>query len=74
MPDEVKHLQAYDRFVQGMRRIVDMPNKKIDLLWSFLTQNRGGLSKSARGTEFTALKPEEVRQVEKLFEESWAQS
>jgi hypothetical protein len=50
---------------------VDMPNQKIDLLWHFLRQGQGVLSKRARTNEFSALSEVEVQQVEKLYADSW---
>jgi Fic family protein len=66
LPDEVAHLQAYDRFVRSLQSIVDMPNQKIDLLWHFLQQGKGRLSRRARTNEFQALTEAEVSQIEKL--------
>jgi Fic/DOC family protein len=74
LPDEVAHLQAYDRFSQAVQNIVDMPNQKIDLLWHFLRQGKGVLSQRTRTNEFSALSDVEVRQVEKLYADSWERS
>ena len=71
LPDEVAHLQAYDRFSHAVQNIVDMPNQKIDLLWHFLRQGKGVLAKRARTNEFSALSEVEVQQVEKLYADSW---
>jgi hypothetical protein len=71
LPDEVAHLQVYDRFSRAVQNIVDMPNQKIDLLWHFLRQVKGVLSKRARTNEFSALSEVEVQQVEKLYADSW---
>jgi len=71
LPDEVKYLEAYDKFVAQVQTLVDMPGQKLDLLWRFLQQNQGKLSKRARAGEFSLLADEEAAQVEGLFAETW---
>lgn len=67
LPGEVAYLEGYDRFVRGIQRIVDMPQRKVDLLHRFLRQNGGRLSARARTGEFAALGDEEVSRVEELY-------
>lgn len=67
LPDELAHLQAYDRFAHTVQDIVDMPNQKIDLLWHSLRQGQGVLSKRARTNEFAALTEVEVNQMQELY-------
>jgi len=64
LPEEVEYLEAYDRFVGRVQRLVDMPADTVDLLHRFLRQNDGSLSERARTGEFAALTPEEVREIE----------
>lgn len=71
LPREVAFLKGYDRFTSGLSAIVDMPNKQIELLRSFLAQHDGKLSKRARSGEFEVLTEGEVDQIELLFAESW---
>jgi hypothetical protein len=70
LPDEIAHLQAYDRFARAVEDIVDMPNQKIDLLWHFLQQGKGVLSKRASADEFAALTESEVKQIQDLYADS----
>jgi hypothetical protein len=72
LPQEVAYLEAYDRFAKGLQDIVDMPQRKVDLLHRFLRQGEGHLSKRARTGEFAPLSDVEVGMVEKLYEESFA--
>lgn len=72
LPNEVKYLEAYDRFVGRVQALVDMPSSTLDFLWRFLQQNQGKLSKRARAKEFAALTDEEAVQIEKIFTESWS--
>ena len=48
-----------------MEAFVEMPDKTIDLLYHFLNQNDGRLSKRAREGEFALLTASEVERVEK---------
>jgi hypothetical protein len=64
LPAEAKYLQAHDRFRHKMNAIVDMPEGAFDLLFRFLRQNKGILSKRAREQEFAALTNAEVARIE----------
>jgi hypothetical protein len=70
LPREVKYLESYDRFVDKIQTLFDMPNSKLDLLWRFLQQNDGKFSKRARAKEFGALTDEEAVAVEGMFHEA----
>jgi Fic family protein len=72
LPQEVAYLEAYDRFANGVQKIVDMPERKLNLLHGFLRQGEGRLSKRARSGEFAQLSDAEVDEVEKLYKESFA--
>lgn len=71
LPQEVAYLEAYDQFAKGLQNIVDMPERKVDLLHKFLRQESGRLSKRARTNEFAALTESEVELVEKLYRDSF---
>lgn len=74
LPAEVTYLRAYERFAEGVQRIVaDMPDRTIDLLHRFLRQGAGHLSKRARGREFEALTDAEVEQIEELYRDCFAE-
>ncbi len=49
--------------------IVDMPDRTVDLLFRFLNQNGGKLSRRAREREFAALTDQEIPQIEQLYED-----
>lgn len=72
LPEGIAYLEAFDRFRHGVQGIVDMPNRTIDLLHRFLSQNGGRLSKRARSQEFKDLTDFEVSRFERLYEESFA--
>jgi len=72
LPQEVAHLEAYDRFTNGVQNIVDMPENKMNLLSRFLQQGKGHLSKRARMDEFSMLTDSEVDLIEALYDKSFA--
>lgn len=55
LPEEADFLRRYDLFRSGIEARVDMPASMIDLLFNFLKQNNGQLSKRARRAEFSML-------------------
>jgi Fic family protein len=67
LPSEVTYLEQYDRFAEGVKQRVEMPDTRIDLLHRFLRQNGGRLSARAREQEFAALTDKEIEQFEALF-------
>ena len=66
-PAELAFLESYDRFASGVKAIVEMPDRTVDLLHRFLRQNAGTLSARAREHEFAMLTAEEVSRIEALF-------
>ena len=70
LPEEVAYLERYDRFSEQVQQMVDMPSGTIDLLYRFLEQNGGMLSRRAKTKEFSELTPEEVMAIEGAFRES----
>ena len=74
LPDEIRYLEAFDRFATGVQAVIDMPARRVDLLVRFLEQNGGTLSQRARTNEFAALRPEEIAQIEGLFSETLGNS
>lgn len=72
LPEEVEYLKKYDLLNGFIKSYIDMPDKLVDLLIRFLTQNNGKLSKRAREREFKKLTDTEIRAIEKKFAEIWA--
>ena len=71
LPNEAEFLRRYDAFRTGVNRIVDMPDRLCDLLFRFLNQNAGRLSRRARTQEFAALTKDETGQIEALYREAF---
>lgn len=68
-PEEAAYLERYDRFKSRVEAMIEMPASTVDLLFSFLKQNGGLLSKRARDKEFAPLSQDEVGQVEAIYQE-----
>lgn len=67
LPRETEFLRRYDSFCASVASIVDMPSRTMDLLFRFLHQNQGTLSKRSREKEFAKLNDEEVSQLEAAY-------
>ncbi|WP_242443581.1 Fic family protein [Sphingobium sp. LB126] len=71
LPREVRFLEAFDRFSDGIQQIVDMPDAQVELLQKFLQQNTGQFSQRARSREFAALTDDEAAQIEQLYTDAF---
>jgi hypothetical protein len=67
LPEEAAFLERYDQFKARVEATVEMPASMVDLLFNFLKQNGGTLSKRAREREFAGLTDEEAGQFEKIY-------
>lgn len=67
LPAEARYLEAYDTFRRSVMEIVDMPDGTVDLLFRFLRQNTGVLSKRGREKEFAKLTDDEIAKVEASY-------
>ncbi|MEO8373538.1 MAG: Fic family protein, partial [Candidatus Solibacter sp.] len=74
LPRETDFLARYDRFRAATERIVDMPERTIDMLFRFLRQNSGRLSKRGREREFEKLTEEEAAALEAAYDETFRDS
>lgn len=69
LPRETEFLAQYDRFRARIEAMVDMPDRTVDLLFRFLHQNGGNLSKRARQEEFARLSDAEAAAAEAAYRE-----
>jgi hypothetical protein len=67
LPRETDYLRRYDEFRRSVEGIVDMPANTNDLLFQFLRQNGGKLSKRACEKEFAKLNESEVARIEEVY-------
>ena len=72
LPAETGFLKGYDSFRRQVEDIVDMPDNTVDLLFRFLRQNDGTLSKRAREREFAELTEDEVARIEATYAEAFS--
>jgi hypothetical protein len=71
LPRETEFLRRYDQFRGRVEAIVDMPDGTIDLLFRFLRQNGGRLSRRAREQEFAQLTDAEAAAAENSYAASF---
>ena len=74
LPKEAKFLANYDQFDAGVQRIVDMPDRTVNLLFKFLKQNDGRFSARARSREFEALTDEEAEAIARLYTDTFGET
>ena len=74
LPGETDYLRRYDQFTGRLQAIVDMPDRTADLLFRFLHQNDGRLSRRAREREFKALTDDETELVMRLYADEFGPS
>lgn len=67
LPAEARYLEAYDTFKRSITEIVDMPDGTVDLLFRFLRQNKGVLSKRGREKELAKLTDDKVTKIEASY-------
>lgn len=67
LPRETNFLRRYDAFRRDIEAFLDMPERMIDLLFRFLHQNDGNLSRRARAKEFAALTDAEAERIETIY-------
>lgn len=72
LPREADFLRRYDAFRSGVEAWLDMPERTIDLLFRFLQQNDGQLSRRAREKEFKALTDSEAAHIESVFHRAFS--
>ncbi|WP_366555723.1 Fic family protein [Aquibaculum sediminis] len=67
LPQETDFLRRYDQFRSEIEAFLDMPERMIDLLFRFLHQNEGRLSRRTREKEFAVLTDEEAVRIEESY-------
>ena len=72
LPAETSFLKGYDSFRRQVEDIVDMPDSTVDLLFRFLRQNDGTLSRRAREREFAELTEDEVARIEATYAKAFS--
>ena len=70
--EELDFLAKYDRTRQAIQRIVDMPDRLIDLFLQLCLQNNGCLSAGKRESHFGFLTDDELADMENAVREGYA--
>jgi len=68
IPYEIKLLQNFDEFKEQLEEELGLEDNKIKLLWTFLLQNEGRLSKTKREKFFHDLEDNDVLLAENCFQ------
>ena len=69
LPEEVLYLRKYDLLNEFIKNYIDMPDRFVDLLIRFLSQNDGQLSRGRRAKEFEKLTDKEIQAIEAKYAE-----
>ena len=67
--EELRFLVVFDRALNAVMEIVDMPDRRASLLVRMILQNRGTLSKNKRQRDFSELSDHEITLVELAIRE-----
>jgi hypothetical protein len=67
MPKELTFLQNYDEAKRAIQKIVDMPDRMIDMMLTFLHQNKGVFPKKRRDY-FVKLGDNEIQQMQDAYQ------
>ncbi len=59
---------------EDLEALIEMPASTVDLLFNFLKQNGGTLSKRAREREFSALKEKEIEYISSIYADIFSKS
>ncbi len=70
-PEELKYLMGYDRAIEKISNILDMPDNTIKKLIVFIHQNNGTLGKNRREKEFSELSDNEVIIIQNIISEAF---
>lgn len=74
LPQEAEFLRRHDAFRSQVAAFIDMPDRTLNLLFRFLQQNNGALSRRAREKEFEPLTDSEAKHIESLYRQAFGGS
>ncbi len=70
--DEIHFIQHFDRARAGIQKVVDVPDRLLDLFIRCCAQNHGRLAKRKRDPAFAMLTDDEVEQMERAIQQAAA--
>jgi len=68
--EELRFLRGYDAARKTIQQVIDMPDRRLDILLRLLHQNGGRLAKAKR-EQFAEVSDEELGRIEKVFSEAF---
>lgn len=68
IPQEINYLLQYDAFKSSLKSQFQLPDKTIMLLYNFLLQNEGKISKKRRQNDFKNFTDEDIKIIETLYD------
>ncbi|MFI3244793.1 MAG: Fic family protein [Akkermansia sp.] len=71
---ELRYIRSYDQAKKAIRHIVDIPDKRIDLIIRLCHENSGHLSKDKRKSHFAELSDTELTLIESCFAQYFNES
>ena len=69
--EELSFLASYDRTKHAMQKVVDLPDRDLDLFIRLCLQNNGSLSQAKRDSTFMALRDDEVERLERCVADGY---
>jgi hypothetical protein len=70
---ELDYLDRMDRASRTLREVLDLPDRRLNLLLAIIHQNGGRLSSNKRQSEFADLDDTEVAEAERTYQNAFAQ-
>ena len=74
VPREIDYLRRHDEAIRRIMDVVEMPDRVAENLVMFIRQNNCALSKKRRDGEFKALSDDEVKIIEGIVSDAFAES
>ena len=68
--NELSYIANYDKTKKAIQNIIDMPDKEIDRIIKFITQNNGKLSSTKRQRYFSKLIDAEIDAIQKVVQKN----
>lgn len=72
IPEEIRFLESFDQARANIVAIVDMPERKRELILRRLHENKGRLGRKSRERDFSELTDNEITRIEEAFRAAFA--
>jgi hypothetical protein len=71
LPREIDYLRRHDEAIRRIMEAVEMPDRVAETLVMFIRQNKGTLPRKRREGEFSKLRDDEVRLIERTVDDAF---